>query len=257
MDQQEVAVLDLPVQTAVRPFKEGPDVYPCTSNPRGIAIILNNKSFHDRPELTRYGSECDTRNLEDVFRKMGFSVYSRFDLTREATLDWFREVSNYPILQSVSCLFVFILSHGMGPKTFCTYDNKTVDLHEVQRCFLNRSCPSLRGKPKIFFSHFCRGTDEETVSQYSVDDKKEAYKDMLCLYSSTEGFQALRHERLGTPSVRALCLTLARYAHYKHFRSIIRKFQQQYEKMECATSPEVQDFKFIKYFYLNPIGERR
>lgn len=254
---QQAAVLDLYVQEAVRPFKEGPDVYPCTSNPRGIVIILNNKSFHDHPELTRYGSECDTKNLEDVFRKMGYNVHSRYDLTREATLEWFREVSNYSILGSVSCLFVFILSHGEGPKMFCTYDNKVVSLDEVRSCFLNKSCPNLRGKPKIFFSHFCRGTDEETVSQYSVDAKREAYKDMLCLYSSTEGFQALRHERLGTPSVRALCLTLARYAHCTHFRDIIRKFQEQYESMECATSPEVQDFKFIKYFYLNPTGDSR
>lgn len=251
------AVLDLPVQEAVRPFTKGPDVYPCTTNPRGIVIILNNKSFHGHPELTRFGSECDTKNLEDLFRKMGYSVYSRFDLTRNDTLEWFLEVSKLPILESVSCLFVFVLSHGEGPKTFCTYDNKTVSMDEVQSYFLNKSCPNLKGKPKIFFSHFCRGTDEEIKSQYSVDAKREAYKDMLCLYSATEGFQAMRHQRLGTPSVRALCLTLARYAHCKHFRDIVKEFQEKYENMECATSPEVQDFNFKKYFFLNPTGESR
>lgn len=247
--------MDLQVQSAARPHPEGPDAYSCCTNPRGLVLILNNKSFKNSHHLTRLGSECDTINLENVFQQMGYQVQTRWDLSRQDTLDYFSEVSKSPILRHVSCIFVFIMSHGNGPRSFMTYDEATVSLDEIQSYFLDQACPSLQGRPKVFFSHFCRGSDEEIRPMLFPEAKREAYRDMLCIYSSTEGFQAYRHAKLGTPSVRALCQTLALHAHDKKLCEVIRKFQLLYETMEGATSPEVQNFSFDKDFFLNPIGK--
>lgn len=249
--------MELRVQAAEQPYPDGPNIYSCCTNPRGLVLILNNKSFKNSQHPTRFGSEFDTINLENVYQQMGYQVETRWDLNRQDTLDYFCEMSKSPILRHVSCLFVFIMSHGDGPRRFLTYDLATVTLDEIQSCFLDKPCPNLKGKPKVFFSHFCRGSDEEIRPTLSPEAKREAYRDMLCIFSSTEGFQAYRDDRLGTPSVRALCQTLAQHSHHNKLCEVIKEFQRLYDTMEGATTPEVQDFTFNKDFFLNPIGKRR
>ena len=247
--------MELQVTAASSPYPDGPNVYPCFTNPRGHVLILNNKSFTDEQQYpTRFGSECDIANLENVYFQMGYTVQTGWNLKRSDTLEFFRKASMSNNLRHISCLFVFIMSHGNGPRSFLTHDQATVTLDEIQSFFLDLSCPYLRGKPKIFFSHFCRGSNQEIRPTLFAEDKREAYKDMLCIFSSTAGFQTYRHAKLGTPSVRAFCKALAHHAHSKMLCEVIKEFQQLYKKLEGATSPEVQNLSFDKDFFLNPIG---
>lgn len=254
--QKETPFMDLQVRPAVQPSPTGHGLYPSHSNPRGRVLILNNKSFEGDQYPSRRGSECDTVNLERLYDQMGYEVVSRYDLSRADTLEFFRRESQNPKLSYVSSLFVFIMSHGSGPRTFITRDMNTVTLDEVLNFFLNNRCRFLEGKPKIFFSHFCRGEDEEIRPTLFPEAKREAYRDMLCIFSSTSGFQAYRHPILGTPSVRAFCKSVADHAHCKMLSEVIREFQTLFEKMEGASSPEVQNLSFSKDLFLNPIGKK-
>ncbi|XP_045102103.1 caspase-1-like isoform X2 [Portunus trituberculatus] len=253
---EKTAFMNLQMQPAVQSCLNGRSVYPCHTNPRGRVLILNIKSFKDDHYPTRYGAECDTVNLESVYLQMGYEVVTRYDLSRADTLEFFNEESKDSKLSYVSSLFVFIMSHGIGPRTFVTHDAETVTLDEIMNFFLNSRCLSLNGKPKIFFSHFCRGEDEEIRPKLYPEAKREAYRDMLCIFSSTSGFLAYRHPIFGTPSVRAFCQALAEYAHYKMFSEVIGEFQKLFEKMEGATSPEVLNLSFSKHFFLNPLGRK-
>ncbi|XP_063870821.1 uncharacterized protein LOC135105999 isoform X2 [Scylla paramamosain] len=253
---RESSIMELQVRPAVQPCPNGPSVYPCHSNPRGRVLILNNKSFTGDQYPCRSGSECDTVNLERVYHQMGYEVVTRYDLSRAATLEFFSKESQNSKLSHVSSLFVFVMSHGDGPRTFITHDTDTVTIDEVMNFFLSNNCHFLSGKPKIFFSHFCRGEDEEIRPTLFPEAKREAYRDMLCIFSSTSGFQAYRHPTLGTPSVRAFCKALADHAHCKMLFELIREFQTLFEKMEGASSPEVQNLSFSKDLFLNPIGTR-
>ena len=42
------------------------------SEPRGLAIIINNEFFIDMP--ARYGTDCDHRMLKNLFTELKFTV---------------------------------------------------------------------------------------------------------------------------------------------------------------------------------------
>ncbi|KAK4307627.1 hypothetical protein Pmani_020619 [Petrolisthes manimaculis] len=250
-------VLHLTVEPSTNPDPEGPNIYSCVTNPRGVVIILNNKDFYDNPQMTRHGSEYDVINLDNIFTQMGYQVITYWDLPRDRTLTYFNEASKNPQLRNVSCLIVCILSHGKGNKSFLAHDLETVTLDEIRRCFLDQRCVYLRGKPKVFFTHFCRGSDDELETPLVPDATVEAFKDMLCIYSTTEGFRAYRHGSLGTPFVRALCETLAKHAGKEELCNGLTKiFQREYKKLKGSTTPEIQNFNFTKDFYFNPLPQR-
>ncbi|KAK3878565.1 hypothetical protein Pcinc_016810 [Petrolisthes cinctipes] len=250
-------VLHLTVEPSTNPDPEGPNIYSCVTNPRGVVIILNNKNFHNNPQMTRHGSEYDVINLDNIFTQMGYQVITYWDLPRDRTLTYFNEASKNPQLRNVSCLIVCILSHGKGNKSFLAHDSETVTLDEIRRCFLDQGCVYLRRKPKVFFTHFCRGSDDELETPLVPDAQLEAFKDMLCIYSTTEGFRAYRHGSLGTPFVRALCETLAKHAGKEELCNGLTKiFQREYKKLKGSTTPEIQNFNFTKDFYFNPLPQR-
>ncbi|XP_030843309.1 caspase-2 [Strongylocentrotus purpuratus] len=54
-------------------------VYKMKSRPRGMALIINNKNFNTMKERT--GTDVDCRNLENVFKQLGFNLIVHNDLT--------------------------------------------------------------------------------------------------------------------------------------------------------------------------------
>ncbi|KAJ8021894.1 Cell death protein 3 [Holothuria leucospilota] len=51
------------------------EVYRMVSQPRGLAVIINNRTFRTMPE--RRGTEVDGRNLQHVFKELGFNVETK------------------------------------------------------------------------------------------------------------------------------------------------------------------------------------
>ena len=59
-----------------------------------------------------------------------------------------------------SCFVCCILSHGAIGEIYGT-DGITVSIKDLTVHFKAASCPSLCGKPKIFFVQACQGTDKQ------------------------------------------------------------------------------------------------
>ncbi|XP_077866408.1 caspase-2-like [Saccoglossus kowalevskii] len=143
--------------TPSAPGKEVTDsdeVYRMKSKPRGLAFILNNKTFTNGMKK-REGSDIDCRNLHHVFKQLGFEVHIKDDLIGKEihrALDKFAEIDH----TSYDCCVIALLSHGVNGAIYST-DGELLKVEDITSKFNGANCPSLRRKPKLFFIQACRG----------------------------------------------------------------------------------------------------
>lgn len=148
--------------------------YQMNHEKRGLAIIFNHKYFDQNTGFgTRWGTEVDLERLEGSCEDLGFITIPHNDLTR---IEIFEELEkgnkeiccnygeiNFITFFSVSkkdhsnhdCILIAILSHGESEKIFSRDD--FYNISQVTSYFTDEACPSLAGKPKLFFIQSCRG----------------------------------------------------------------------------------------------------
>ncbi|XP_071528288.1 uncharacterized protein [Panulirus ornatus] len=266
-DDSSLYALDAPQKMNVittTKINRGPNIYKMDTVPRGYVSIINYKNFHD-PPLTRNGSEQDVKNLKRLFTQMGYKVGQKTDLTEDETMHYLRSLRRNRDLESLGCLVMFIMSHGIGKETFITKDMRHVSTQNIISLFHNDECPMLKGKPKLFFFHFCRGdyheqqespkvkrprrTEAEIQTEFVL--KKTPPRDIWCVYSTTDGFYALRHQKFGSPFSVAWYHTLSQHAHENDLGKLETLFCDISNKTHCTTVSEFKKFDF-KEFYFNP-----
>ncbi|XP_035664233.1 caspase-8-like [Branchiostoma floridae] len=110
------------------------------------------------------------------------------------------------------CFICCIMSHGALGKVFSS-DNVGIDICELIKPMETQRCPSLAGKPKLFFIHACQGDRTQgktTRSDFTHDVKAlpsmpsfthEA--DVFLGLSTVPGFVAPRNND-GSPYIRFL-----------------------------------------------------
>ncbi|XP_071945631.1 caspase-3-like isoform X2 [Antedon mediterranea] len=128
-------------------------VYKMCTSPRGLAIIINNDKFKTMKQ--RLGTEYDVRNLQYVFSRLGFDVQKNENLTASGIKALFQALSAFDH-SKFDCLVVCILTHGTNGGLFGT-DEGIIGIEELTNCFHANKCPTLAGKPKLFFLQACRG----------------------------------------------------------------------------------------------------
>lgn len=149
---------------------ESQDVYPMTSKPRGIALIINNEIFPDNPEKTekekekeklevRQGSDKDVKSLEKLYEALDFKVRTERNKKRKEILEILDDVSHQDHSQ-YDCFVLWLMSHGQNG-LFYGSDGETVPIETVRDFFSGANCPSLKGKPKVIFIQACRGQERE------------------------------------------------------------------------------------------------
>ena len=57
---------------------------------------------------------------------------------------------------SFDCLVVAILSHGIDGAVYGT-DEQVFKIEDIYNLFSGNNCPTMAGKPKLFFLQACRG----------------------------------------------------------------------------------------------------
>ena len=194
------------------------DVYNMTALPRGITLIVNNKLFDDHPEhgkqATRHGSEEDVRQVQDLFKNLGFEVLTEENLTRQQLLEQLDSVA-YEDHSDYDCFVLWLMTHGKSGEVFCS-DGEKIPIQTAHDFF--SQCKSLRGKPKLFFIQACRGDDEDEGVSVTTDQvvfakeytsKSPAsripkHADFLYSYSTVDDHVSYRHPDLGSYYVRAL-----------------------------------------------------
>lgn len=183
---------------------------------RGMALIFNHKDFDARLEMpSREGTDVDCANLWRVLKKLDFDVSIHPDLCHKEIL---KVISNAASQnhEDNDCLVVIILSHGdLG--YICANDFK-YKLADICGYFTPNNCPTLAGKPKLFFVQACQGYGldagvtlqrvVETESSSSMSYKIPLHADFLIAYSTIPGYFSWRSKRNGSWFIQSLCAEL-------------------------------------------------
>ena len=197
--------------------------YSMNKIPHGIAVIINNYEFHsaDRssePLANRPGSCADEEHLRSTMEYLGYEVcilsnLSALDLTQRLKQVALQSHENY---DSFVCC---ILSHGDLGGVFGA-DGKLVKINKIASLFKPTKCPTLAGKPKLFFIQACRGETEDPGYVLEKDGKgDEPFRnslpndaDFLFGYATPPGNVSWRSRRHGTWYISSLCEVLHNHA---------------------------------------------
>ncbi|KAK2825089.1 hypothetical protein Q7C36_019016 [Tachysurus vachellii] len=159
-----------------RPRSDSIQSYKMEASPCGVCLIINNVEFDSGSELkNRLGSDIDSEKLERRFRSLNFCVlvkrnlkckHIRHELATLAKMDH----SVY------DCCVVVILSHGTEashnrfPGAVHGVDGLSVPVQIITNYLNGQNCPSLQGKPKVFFIQACGGGETDTGFEVSPDE---------------------------------------------------------------------------------------
>ncbi|XP_060593237.1 caspase-8-like [Ruditapes philippinarum] len=122
----------------------------------------------------------------------------------------------------MDCFVCCILSHGNKDGVVCC-DKNCVSIETITGYFRASCCPSLAGKPKLFFFQACRGIDHmggwQTDGPIALDGEKNLKvgslpdeADFLLGFATTSGYVAFRHNINGSIYIQTLCTLLEKYA---------------------------------------------
>lgn len=161
-------------------YGENDGAYKNDSTPRGLVFMCNFSHFMNDRYGQRRGSEVDYYSMLDLFQQLGYGGGRRDEkycltghITRNRFMETLKTFSNDRRHMMLCSCVIIIMSHGLGPKTFVTSDDKQVDLMEIYTMFNNINCEILRGKPKIFILQFCRNDSympSSRLRNMSLDD---------------------------------------------------------------------------------------
>ncbi|XP_047491824.1 uncharacterized protein LOC125041106 isoform X2 [Penaeus chinensis] len=219
--------------------------YRMASQPRGNVYIFNYK-FTGKHNY-RSGAEHDSETIQATFTNMGYRVFTKEDLSRRATLMELKLIRDEESTRDVDSMIMFILSHGKGVRDFLTEDGLSLCLSRIHQMFTDAQCPALRGKPKIFFTNFCRKGVFETCPVFESSDPP---RDMVTIHAAGEGIDALRNTAFGTYFIRNLCQVLQEHAGEKSLREIYLELDRSAAE-RGGTQPMWEDFVF-RNFYFSP-----
>ena len=148
----------------------GMESYCMSSQPRGLAVIINNNIFTGITLEKREGTDLDAENLYRLFKGLGYDMRLFTDLTAAKMLSTLKQVSQLDH-RNVDSLVVCILTHGMEGQLYGT-DEELVPVDMVMKPFNGYNCPTLIGKPKLFLMQACRGG----MFDYGVEAADSPYK---------------------------------------------------------------------------------
>ncbi|OWR45225.1 caspase-1 [Danaus plexippus] len=180
---------------------------------RGMALIFNHETFDIHNLKQRTGTSVDSDNLSKVLKSLGFKVTILNNLKSEDVNMYLQQTaemdhSNY------DCLLIAVLTHGeMGMLYAKDTHYKTDNLWYY---FTADKCPSLAGKPKLFFIQACQGDKldggitlcnrtETDGSSHSAPYKIPIHADFLIVFSTVPGYFSWRNTTRGSWFIQALC----------------------------------------------------
>ena len=224
--------------------------------PHGICVIINNENFQEHN--VRSGTNIDERNLVQCFRCLGYTVEIHRDCTAQQIqriFDYYQKADGTNFDSMVVC----ILSHGEEGCIIGT-DSKNVKLESTVQKLNAKFCPSLAGKPKIFFIQACRGLGRMFSTYIRADSCNEGVPepqrsseavgvpsssisipndaDFFFGYATPPGKVAWRDEHHGSWYISEICRSLCARSSYADLVSMITMVHN-----EVGTHYSNQNFK--------------
>uniref|UniRef100_A0A8C8SZV4 Caspase-8 n=1 Tax=Pelusios castaneus TaxID=367368 RepID=A0A8C8SZV4_9SAUR len=190
------------------------DPYRMDNNPHGYCVILNNSDFKN-PEETRRGTDKDAAALKQVFEWLQFETVEYQNLEAKQIYEQIQKYSSMDH-SNMDCFICCLLSHGDKGKVHGT-DWNSVSIKDLVSCFTGSKCPSLAGKPKLFFIQACQGkTGQKSVlvdEDYFQELEKDAFplpsipdwSDILIGMATVEDFECYRYSEKGSAYIQSVC----------------------------------------------------
>ncbi len=133
-------------------------VYKMTCKPHGLAVIFVNSKFDRNPRAPkvclneRAGAKKDEEHFESMFKFLGYTTSVH---RNQSSAEMYAKMDELSQLDhsKYDSLVVCISSHG---NQRAIYGSDTVEVKRDEFCNSIKSCPSLEGKPKLFFIQACR-----------------------------------------------------------------------------------------------------
>ncbi|XP_050427875.1 caspase-1-like isoform X2 [Adelges cooleyi] len=190
---------------------------------RGTAVIINNDVFEGSAQSLpeRSGSWKDVEELKIMFYRLDFRVVVWNNLYHEELEYRINKLSNDDHTDN-DCLAIVVLTHGINSSFIYAKDNP-YPVEFLWNSFTADKCPTLAGKPKIFFIQACRGEKLDSgvtlkrESKTEVDSSTAAYKipkhaDFLIAFSTYDGYYSFRHPENGTWFIQSLCIEMNKHS---------------------------------------------
>ncbi|CDS37385.1 caspase 3 apoptosis cysteine peptidase [Echinococcus multilocularis] len=182
------------------------------SNPRGVCLLINQRDFDSAKtgQERRDGTDVDADNIERTFIRCGYAVNRATNLTlrkMEFLLDDVRS-QNHSKYDSFACV---ILSHGAEGIVYAS--DGTINVDRLIGYFRSDRCPTLAGKPKMFFIQACRGCKFDKGITLSTDASSDSVlvtklpieADIFVANSTFPGYYAWRNSHAGSWFIQELC----------------------------------------------------
>ncbi|XP_046587826.1 caspase-1-like isoform X2 [Neodiprion lecontei] len=207
--------------TALMPVSLESEQYNMSHANRGTCLIFNHEVF-ETGFSKREGSSIDAKRIEATFTKLGFDVVIRDNLEHSDVLDEINKLSSADHTNN-DCVCVFLLTHGLNNNLVMAKD-VAYRADKIWKPFTADVCPTLAGKPKLFFYQACRGDKLDggvmlmsRTSNTQTDSAVASYKipthsDFLIAHSSVDGFFSWRNPEEGTWYIQCLCSVLDQFA---------------------------------------------
>ncbi|CAD6234728.1 GSCOCT00002071001.2-RA-CDS [Cotesia congregata] len=192
--------------------------YEMDKTKRNYAVILNHEIYDKtflEPSCKREGTNVDCKNLIDTLEFLSFEVDEFSNLTYSQIVQRLRKVADMDHTQH-NCLLIVVMTHGdLG--ILYAYDTMYY-ARDIWSFFTPEKCPSLVGKPKLFFMQACQGKlldDGSILSEQTVTDGSSfnfnsliTDADFLVFYASVADHRSFRNEQQGSWFIQTVCRQL-------------------------------------------------
>lgn len=150
--------------------------YKMDASPCGHCLIINNVEFEPECELNnRNGSNIDCDKLERRFKALNFTVEVKTNLKQRQIKHALSALSKKDHSQCDCCVVIMLshgteVSHNRFPGAVYGVDGQHVPVQHITNYLNGQHCPSLQGKPKLFFIQACGGGERDTGFEVSPDE---------------------------------------------------------------------------------------
>lgn len=180
---------------------------------RGHAVIFNHDVFETKHYAPREGSKIDVNNLCEKLCSLQFDVTVHDNLEYSEIRDTISKLAAADH-SDADCVAVIVMTHGENGLLAPRDSSILYKVDLLWQPFTADKCPTLAGKPKLFFIQACRGNeldagvkvrDRRTEHDSSSSFKIPTHADFLIAYSSVQGFYSFRNKDTGSWFIQSLC----------------------------------------------------